>query len=684
MGAPGEVSPDELRGHWQAAFANTRRGIAVVDPATGIMRSVNPAFVRMHGGASERDYVGRPLTSVFCPVDAQRVPELAERAHREGFLRYESDHVRADGSLFPVLAEVAAAYDDDGRLLFRVGYFEDETERRALQAERDEAAERFERAFADAPIGMALVGLDGRWLRVNTALLDMLGYREQELLTKTFQDITHPDDLDADEAQVVRLVAGEITEYDMEKRYFSAQGHLIWVLLSVSLVRAEDGTPRYFVAQIVDITERKRIEENLHRLADHDPLTGLWNRRRFEDEVERQAARCRRYGERAALLLFDLDEFKYVNDSFGHKVGDDLLVHVARTATDRLRLTDGVARLGGDEFGVLLSSTAPEAAYRVGEEVCRMLHEHPLTVGGEPVHSTVSLGITSLEEHASAQEAFVAADIALYDAKHRGRNRVAVYDASDGQRERITSGLRWSQRLRHALAEDAFVLHAQPIVELATGDVVMHELLIRALDDAGRLVYPDAFLYHAERFGYIRQLDRWVLERAVHLAAAHPQRTVAVNLSASSVTDATLADDIERRIAAAGCAPRQLVFEVTETQAIAAIEQGRRLVRRLRRLGCRVALDDFGSGFASLHHLKALAVDLVKIDGDFVRDLVTDPDDRHVVAAIQQLATGMGKDVVAEHVEDDACRRLLAELGVRYGQGHHLGAPAPVAESLAR
>jgi EAL domain-containing protein (putative c-di-GMP-specific phosphodiesterase class I) len=292
--------------------------------------------------------------------------------------------------------------------------------------------------------------------------------------------------------------------------------------------------------------------------------------------------------------------------------------------------------------------------------------------------------VAIVDRHATTEEdAFVAADVALYEAKHSGRNRAVAYDPSGRQRERLTTGLVWSQRLRRALDDDGFVLHAQPIVDLATGRTTFYELLVRMRGPDGELIGPAAFLYCAERFGYIRRLDRWVVEEAARLAAAHPGATFSVNLSAKSVTDPAIGDHIEQAVSAAGCRAEQLIFEITETAAIANMEQARSLARRLARLGSRLGLDDFGSGFASFYHLKTLPLDILKIDGEFIRNLGRDRDDQLVVRAVQDVARGMGKVVVAEHVEDEEAAERLRDLGVGHGQGYHFARPGPVDEILA-
>jgi diguanylate cyclase (GGDEF)-like protein/PAS domain S-box-containing protein len=332
-----------------------------------------------------------------------------------------------DGSLRWLRVNAMPLHAADGSLDGVVTTFADETESIRARAALEQATVMFSTAFTAAPIGMALVDLDGGFLEVNHALCALTGYEEDELLARTFQEITHPDDLDADLELVRRLVAGEIPSYKLEKRYFTASGDLIWINLHVSLVRGPGGTPERFISQIEDITERKRMEQSLQRLADHDPLTELWNRRRFEEELQRQVGRCKRYHEQAALFLLDLDDFKRVNDTLGHKAGDDLLCAVAETMRMRLRSTDSLARLGGDEFAVLLANVTADEAAALAEELVAAIRAVRITIRDRDVAATASIGVALLDSTVQSDESvLMAADIAMYGAKAAGRDRASI------------------------------------------------------------------------------------------------------------------------------------------------------------------------------------------------------------------------------------------------------------------
>jgi diguanylate cyclase (GGDEF)-like protein/PAS domain S-box-containing protein len=294
------------------------------------------------------------------------------------------------------------------------------------QSDKPQPPEHFEQVFERTPIGTGLLDVDGRWVLVNQALCDITSYTSDELIGRRFQDITHPEDVSDDAGSRRQLLAGEISAYQAEKRYFNSAGETMSAILSVSLVRDRDNNPLHFVVQIQDISERKRLEEHLRHLADHDPLTGLRNRRLFEQDLKLQIGRCQRYGEQAALMVIDLDGFKQVNDRHGHKVGDDALQAVARTLTRRLRATDLVARLGGDEFAVLLPHMDREGAEIVAEDLMRVIAACNVDTGEAVVHLAGSVGFALLHEQTVGDEqALVEADRAMYAAK-RDRARAAL------------------------------------------------------------------------------------------------------------------------------------------------------------------------------------------------------------------------------------------------------------------
>ena len=551
-----------------------------------------------------------------------------------------------------------------------------------------EAADaRFEAAFTSAPIGMALIDMDGRWLQVNDALCRLTGYSRSEFKATTLRAITHPDDVERD-ADVMRdLLDGKIPSCQIEKRYRHVWGHYLWVLLTVSLVRDDRGRPMYLVAQVQDISERKELAARLEYLLDHDFLTGLFNRRRFQLELDHEAERVARYGANGAVLMIDLDNFKDVNDAFGHKAGDDLLKGVAGALKHRIRQSDFVARVGGDEFAVLLPETDPDEAQVVATTIVKTLSRQVAVLGERSIHITASVGV-ALFDGLSAAEVLELADVAMYEAKQTGRNRIAMYRPGDHRRELVSERMVEAEMIRNAIEDDRLLLYCQPILDLERNEVNQYELLLRLrVDGNDEPLLPGSFLYVAERFGLIQQFDGWVARRGIALIAEHARAgrrlVLHVNLSGKSIGDPRVATLIEEAIESDGIDPTCLVFELTETAAIANIEEAKAFAQRLRARGCRLALDDFGAGFGSFYYLKTLPFDYFKIDGDFIRDFVTSPMDRLVVGAIVGIAQGMGKKTIAEFVSDEDTARLLHESGVDYAQGYHIGRPQAVNDVLS-
>ena len=573
-----------------------------------------------------------------------------------------------------------------GELIRIEGISQDVTEQRAAERARRAAEQRFEVAFDRAPNGMFLADHEGRFLRLNDALEELTGYSRDELIEQGPLGVVHPDDV----AQVIEAMAamgdGDIR---LEHRLCHRDGHDVWVSVSATLVRDEHGEPLHVLGQMQDVTERREYEARLRHLADHDPLTGLLNRRGFERALEAHIARTRRYGAAGALLVIDLDGFKYVNDTLGHHAGDQLIIACASALRERLRETDVLARLGGDEFAVLLPVESATEAATVATALVEVVRQRARGFGGQQAGNvTASIGVAAVEAATvSGGELMVSADLAMYEAKEAGRNQFAVYQADSKRQPRIRAQMTWLQRLDRALAEERLVLHAQPIVDLRTRETVRHEILLRMVGDDGELILPESFLPAAERFGTITAIDRWVAAEAIRAmgkaTAAGGRLSLSVNVSARSVGDAELLAVLGDELAAAGVDPADLVVELTETAAVADIPRAGAFAEAVRALGCGFALDDFGAGFGSFSYLKHLPFDMLKIDGEFVANAQDNETDRLVISAVTGIAHGLGRTTVAALIEDGPVIDLLLAHGVDFGQGHHLGRPVPLDELLA-
>jgi diguanylate cyclase (GGDEF)-like protein/PAS domain S-box-containing protein len=677
---PEETSPVEVelrRTKDRLAEAQRVGGIGSFEwePATGILSWSDQLF-RLYGlepGAVEPNY--EEFISRIHPDDRAAVQDQIQRALVD-CRAFENTKrgLYPDGEIFLMHTRAEVITDEDGDAARIVGICKDVTAERAAE----EASARFASIFFSTDDAIATRNLKGTITSWNPASERLYGYTEREAVGEDVYMLIPTELVSGDQEVIERLVGGERVEH-FETRRVRKDGTTIDVSMTMSPILGPNGELIGFSTISRDITERKRIEERLTQLANHDPLTGLYNRHRFEEELILQVAKMRRYGTGGAVLVLDLDNFKYVNDGFGHGAGDDVLRSLGRLLDGRLRESDVLARIGGDEFAILMPDTDETNARKLAMELLAHVREHHLQIDGRPVRVTTSIGVTLIDDATTnAEELLAEADRAMYDAKDSGRDRVITLERGDRGATRRPPKLTWEHRIRDALEQDSLVLYCQPILDLRTEKISQHELLLRIRGDDG-LVPPGAFLGDAERLGLIHEIDRWVVTEAIRLLGEQPSLRLEVNLSGSSVDDEGLLKLIERELDANGADPSRLIFEITETAAIASMDQGRRFAEALREVGCRFALDDFGAGFGSFYYLKHIPVDFLKIDGDFVRSPRSRTDEL-VVESIVTMAKGLGKETIAEFVEDADTLDAIRSAGVDFAQGFHIGRPVPLSE----
>ena len=439
-----------------------------------------------------------------------------------------------------------------------------------------------------------------------------------------------------------------------------------------------------------DVTRERQTADQLVYLAERDALTGLYNRHRFQQELARTMLETDRHQARCALMFFDLDEFKTINDSSGHRAGDALLIRVAGEIGALVRRNEVLARLGGDEFAILLPGVQGNEAEALADRVVRAIAQIPFRFEGQNLRLTTSLGIAYYPEHAADADDLVArADIAMYQAKDAGKNTWRVYRADTDADSEMRSRLSWGERISNALDKNLFRLNFQGVYRADDGTLSHLEALIRMDDErhADQFIMPAHFIRVAEKSGRILDIDRWVIREVVGRLADNPANPpIAVNLSGRSLSEPGLPQFISDALREAGVKPGRFIVEITETAAVSDLHDAQRMIEALRQLGCGVCLDDFGVGFASFAYLKHLHVDTIKIDGLFIRDLPNDPNNQVFVQAMVSVALGLGKSVVAEYVEDAATLALLRRFGVDLVQGYHLDRPVadhPALQGLA-
>lgn len=559
-------------------------------------------------------------------------------------------------------------------------------------------------------VGDGVYGVDrqGRITFANPAACQALAYdREELLIGRSAHEAFHY----ADEAgvPVAPLASLLNTAYGSrqvlrawETVFWTQDGRCIPVECTVYPLYVR-GSHEGSVVAFRDVSEQKALEERLRWQATHDPMTELFNRRYFEEQLEQEQQWRKRYPGHSALLYIDLDHFKYINDTAGHSAGDALLLQIGHRLQARLRKTDLLARLGGDEFAVIMRSVDAQEIERVADAFRLEITERDFMLEDKTFKIAASIGVALFDAGAqSPGDILVDADIACYIAKARGGNQTHVYDPDSDHKTRMDVDLGWSTQLRDALETDRFELRYQPILPLAIFqpqlpqlradrrlwdqlDVasvpcrIGYEVLIRLRDAKGNEVSPDTFIPTAERFFLMPAIDFWVIERATAELGALKSRfdraCFSINLSGHTLCHPELLPRIRAGIEKHGLNPSSLTFEVTETAAICDMRAAQRAIHALKELGCQFSLDDFGTGFSSLSHLKQLPVDFVKIDGMFIQSITHDPIDRAMVSSITDIAHHLGCRTIAEYVDSPEIMRVLQECGVDYIQGNIIAAP---------
>jgi len=525
-------------------------------------------------------------------------------------------------------------------------------------------------------------------LMVNSYGQKLTGYDAEELKGKRFFALLKQQGQGTEVSEYLHeLIEGKSEHFELESDLECKDKDVLNIVWQHSRLHRQASEGPAILSVGMDITARKKAEMRLAWLADHDPLTGLFNRRRFEKELEQAIAAAKRYRHTGALLFFDLDQFKYVNDTSGHGAGDRLLVILSSSLPSLLREVDIIGRLGGDEFGVILGHANAEEAVEVARKILAHISETQFPVGDRIHKVSASIGVALFPEHGSeVQDLLARTDLAMYHVKESGRGGWYLLHTDDKSHHQMQERVLWKQRVENALAEKRFVLFAQPIVGIQSGETSHWEVLLRMIGEDGSLIGPVHFIEVAESTGLIHSIDRMVLSgAAAHLALMRDRGrdiTLTVNLSAHAFNDADLLGHLKKVISDNQLNPRQIIFEMTETAAVSDIGPARRLMQAVNEIGCLFALDDFGTGFSSFDYLRQLPFEYIKIDGSFIRNLSSRPDDQVLVKAMVEIARAFNKKTIAEQVEDAQTLAYLKEYGVDYAQGYYTGRPAPIAEAI--
>lgn len=656
-------------------------GIAVTE--NGFVVDGNAQLLQMLG-YDYSEIIGKPVSDFIAPesraVVSAKIGANSEQA-------YDHYMLRKDGTIFPVESR-AKMMTWKGKPM-RVTALMEISERIRTEEALKESESRFRGMFEQAALGVAQIETaSGKFVRINQAYCDIVGYSRAELESMDFLVITHAEDLQMDLDHMESLKSGAISQFTMEKRYLTKSGDEVWVSLTVSPMWAPGEAPNYHLAIVQDITLNKMAASSIARMAYFDHLTNLPNRRNFLDRLKQALASSERNHRRGALLFIDLDNFKKLNDTLGHEMGDLLLQQVGERLSGRVRATDMVARLGGDEFVVLLADLADEdfaaaaQAQVAGEKILTILNQL-YELGNYKYHTTPSIGAVLFSGHEqSPTELLRQADIAMYQAKASGKNAFHFFD--DKMQANITARAVLNKELHLALAENQFELYYQP--QICNEQVSGAEVLIRWRHPQRGLIHPEEFISIAEETSLILLIGNWVLETACAqlkiwaLSESTRKLELAVNVSARQFHHPDFVAHVLRSISSHDIDPHLLKLELTESLVLDNITDARDKMTTLRKAGVEFALDDFGTGHSSLSHLRKLPIAQLKIDKSFVQDLTDDPDDAIIVQTIIAMGKKLGLHIIAEGVETRAQRGFLEKNDCHCFQGYLFGRPVPLQE----
>lgn len=562
--------------------------------------------------------------------------------------------------------------------------------RRTAKVERALAREKERAEVTLHSIGEAVITMDGfgRIDHLNEMAERLTGWANAEAVGRSVEEVYRVVD-ESNPTRIMNLAAhclsgdqGSIPESSL----LMARGGLQFTIeQTVSPIREPDGAVIGMVVVFRDVTTERSLAHELAWQASHDALTSLVNRHEFERRLQELVESAQSARICHSLLYLDLDQFKLVNDTCGHVAGDELLRQLSTLLSAKIRTVDTLARLGGDEFGLLLPGCGIEQAQVIAEKLREEISEFRFMWEAKTFAIGASIGLVEItHETGTVANLLSAADTACYMAKDRGRNRVCVHRAQDAEVRRLHGEAEWVGRITRAFEENRFQLYFQKIIPVHPERNPEHrEILLRLIDETGQLVPPMAFIPAGERYGLMPSIDRWVVRTLFAWMKAHRRQLAesirySINLSGQSLGDDAFTDFVEDQFHLSGVLPGRICFEVTETAAIANLAHAMRMMSKLQAMGCGFSLDDFGSGMSSFAYLKNLPVDSIKVDGAFVRDMLTDPIDCAMVEAIIRIGHVMGLKTIAEYVENEAIMRRLAELGVDYVQGFGMHRPEPL------
>ncbi len=625
--------------------------------------------------------IGTEFANYF--VEPDKAEAVYQQVFRTGSIRdHALEILHRDGHVTPVLYNASVYRDETGKVVGVFAAARDITEQKRAQAALRDNERHFRAYFEHPLVGMASISSDHRWLEVNDRLCDMLGYSRDELMQKTWLELTHPDDLARDLANFHRLLAGEIENYTIYKRYIRKDGQVIHTRRSTNCVRKDSGAVDYVVVLLEDISEQHLAQAKLQDLAHHDPLTHLPNRRLLEDRLNQAIARNLRTDRMIAVCYLDLDGFKPVNDQLGHEFGDQLLIEVAHRLLSIVRAGDTVARIGGDEFVLLLPELASLEEYeQILARVLDVIATPYPDCDTRQFKISASIGATLFPQDAADPDTLLRhADQAMYTAKQNGRNRYQLFDLH--LERQMATKRETLERIRQGLAIGEFCLCFQPKVDFGRKAVVGTEALIRWQHPVKGLLEPDKFLHAIENDDLALVMGNWVIREALRQMQIWRREgidlQVSINIFARQLHKQDFVASLQQILSEyPDVPPGRLQIEITETALLPELPVLQHIITDCQQLGVGFSIDDFGTGYSSLVCLRHLSAMELKLDQSFVRDMLTNPKDQSIIEGIIALGRAFQRTVIAEGVETSEQIHRLLELGCKVMQGYSIARPMP-------
>ena len=682
-----KLRSSEMR--YRGLFENVVDGVYIAS-REGDLIAANPALVEMLGydSAEELKAAGRTTMLYVNPIDRERV---FARLEAQGFVRnFEYRLRRKDGREIVVLENARAVYDEHGKLVAHEGTITDITERKRAETRIFEEKERAQVTLQSIGDGVITTDAEGNVDYINPVAQGLTGWDMRGArgtpISKIMTIINEHTRATVDNPVIRCLKEGRVITLEENSILITKSSDEIPIQDSAAPIRDRIGNIIGSVMVFHDVSKETRLFRQLSYQASHDSLTDLINRREYENRLINALDRIRSDPDTThALLYIDLDQFKVVNDTFGHTAGDALLRQLAEILHTKIRSTDVLARLGGDEFGILLERCSEQRALEVAEAIRVAVEGYRFEWKESFTTIRCSIGVVMVSrENAEVASLMSSADVACYSAKDMGRNQIHLYKDTDASLRH--EEMKWVSRISSAVEDNRLELYFQPIIGIgdSQGKTRGHyELLLRMRDENGQLVSPDQFIPAAERYNLMSMLDRWVIREALSKLADREdgdeaRYTIAINLSGTSLSEDRFIDDVISELKRQKLPPGAVCFEITETAAISNLSRVISFMQTLKKLGCKFSLDDFGSGLSSFTYLKNLPVDYLKIDGQFIRNVVDDTVDESMVRAISQVGHAMGIETIAERVETKQVLDKLGSLGIEFAQGYYIARPASV------